>query len=122
MHALGPGRRSARIHFRSRPIELVIIETPFPDISRHVFNSKRTGPERKYADWRTFRITIVDLTIAPGKNGVAISEIGEIAAAVVISPWKFAFVVSFGGVFPFRFGREAIFPALACAQPLTKFH
>src|SRR5438105_11582107 len=122
MNALGAGRGSARIRFRPGPIELVIVEAPFPDISRHVFNSKGTGPKRKCADGRAFRVAIVDVAIAPGKNGVAIGEIGEIAAAVIVSPWKFSIVDSFGGVFPFRFRRQTIFAAFACAQPLTKFH
>jgi hypothetical protein len=68
MNALG-SRRSARANSLSaRSIELVIIKTPFPDIARHVFNSKRTGSERKCADGRTFGIAIVDIAIAPGKT------------------------------------------------------
>ena len=116
MNALGAAGRPARIHFRPRSIDLVIIETPFPDITRHVFNSKRTGSERKCADGRTFGIAIVDIAITPGKNSVAIGEISEIAAAVIISPWKFAAVVAFGSVFPFRFCQQPIFSAFACAR------
>ena len=108
MHPLGAGGRSARVHFRPRPIKLVIIETPFPDVSRHVFDPKWTGTERKCADWRTFRITVVDVAVTPGKDGIPVSEVREIAAAVIISPWKFASIISLGGVLPFGFGRQAI--------------
>src|SRR5438876_7565166 len=122
MHALAAGGRSARVRFRPRPIKLVIIETPFPDISGHVFDSKWTGAKRERTDRRTFRITVIDFAIAPGKNGVAIRKIGEIAAAVIISPREFALVFSFGRVLPFRFGGQTIFSAFARAQPLAKFH
>ena len=122
MHALAAGGRSARVRFRSRPIKLVIIETPFPDISGHVFDSKRTSAKWERTDRRTFRITVIDFAIAPGKNGVAVGKIREIAAAVIISPREFALVISFGRVLPFRFGGQTIFSAFARAQPLAKFH
>src|SRR5260370_21325321 len=122
MHALAAGSRSARVRFRRRPIRLVIIETPFPDVSGHVFDPKWTGAKRERADRRTFRITVIDFAVAPGKNGMAIGKIREIAAAVIISPRKFALVISFGGVLPFRFGGQTIFSAFARAQPLAKFH
>src|SRR5437773_25783 len=122
MHSLGAGGRPARVRFRSRPIKLVIIETPFPDVSGHVFDSKRTSAKWERTDRRTFRITVIDFAIAPGKNGVAVGKIREIAAAVIISPREFALVISFGRVLPFRFGGQTIFSAFARAQPLAKFH
>jgi hypothetical protein len=75
MNALGAAGRPARIHFRPRSIDLVIIETPFPDIARHVFNSKRTGSERKCADGRTFGIAIVNIAIAPGNTRQAVAPV-----------------------------------------------
>src|SRR5260370_15101324 len=122
MHSLGAGGRPARVRFRSRPIKLVIIETPFPDISGHVFDSKWTGAKRERTDRRTFRITVIDFAIAPRKNGVTVGKIREIAAAVIISPREFALVISFGRVLPFRFGGQTIFSVFAGAQPLAKFH
>src|SRR6202040_406048 len=115
MHPLGAAGRSARVHCRPRSIKLVIIETPFPDVSRHVFDPERTGTERKCADRRTFRITVGDVAAGPGKNGVAVGEVSEIAAAVIISPRKFAPIISFGGVLPFCFGRQTIFSPFARA-------
>src|SRR6266566_9001115 len=109
MHSLGAGSRSARVRFRSRPIKVVIIETPFPDISGHVFDSKWTGAKRERTDRRTFRITVIDFAIAPGKNSVSIGKIREIAAAVIISPREFALVISFGRVLTFRFGGRRYF-------------
>src|SRR5437773_10965493 len=102
MHSLGAGGRPARVRFRSRPIKLVIIETPFLDISDHVFDSKWTGAKRERTNRRTVRITVIDFAIAPGKKGVAIRKIGEIAAAVIISPREFALVLSFGRLVPIR--------------------
>src|SRR5438132_11222608 len=122
MHALAAGGRSARVRFRSRPIKLVIIETPFPDISGHVFDSKWTGAKRERADRRTFRITVIDFAIPPGKNGLAVGNIREIAAAVIISPREFALVMSFGRVLPFRLRGQTKFHAVARAQPLAPFH
>src|SRR5438477_11855850 len=121
MHSLGAGSRSARVRFRSRPIKLVIIETPFPDISGHVFDSKWTGAKRERTDRRTFRISVSDFAIAPGKYGVAVGKIREIAAAVIISPWEFVLVISFGRVLPFRFTGQAIFSVVVCTQRLAKF-
>src|SRR5882724_5253120 len=120
MHSLGPGGRPARVGFRSRPIKLVIIKTPFPDISGHVFDSKWTGAKRERTHRRTFRITIIDFAIAPGENGVAIGKIGEVAAAVIIPPREFAMVFSFGRVLPFRFGGQTIFSTFARALPLKQ--
>src|SRR5260370_35805331 len=122
MHALAAGSRSARVRFRRRPIRLVIIETPFTDISGHVFDPKWTGAKRECTDRRTFRITVIDFAVAPGENGVAIGKIREVASAVIISPREFALVISFGRVLPFRFGGQTIFSALARAQPLAKSH
>src|SRR5206468_9070569 len=104
MHSLGAGGRPARVRFRSRPIKLVIIETPFPDISGHVFDSKWTGAKRERTDRRTFRITVPDSAIAPGKNGLAIRKIGDIAASVIISQREFALAFSLARVLPFSFG------------------
>src|SRR5438445_399670 len=120
MNALGAGRRSARIRLRARPIELVIIKAPFPHVPRHVLDSERTGAERKRADRRTFRIAVVDFAIAPGKDGVAVREVREVAATVIISPRELSIINPFGGVFPFRFSRQAIFAPFAGAKPLTE--
>ena len=59
----------------------MIIEAPFPNVAGHVFHAEWTRSKRKRPDRRTFRITIVDLTIAPGENGVPIGKIRQIAAA-----------------------------------------
>src|SRR5207302_4723501 len=115
MNALGSSGWAARICFRSWPVKLVVIETPFPNVSGHVFDSERTGAERKRANGRTFGITIVDLAVAPGENGILVGEVREIAAAVVISPRIFALIVSFSGIFPFRFGRQPVFATFASA-------
>src|SRR5438445_11672053 len=98
MHALAAGGRSARVRFRSRSIKLVIIETPFPDISGHVFDSKWTSAKRESTDRQTFRITVIELAIAPGKNGVAVAKTRHITAPVIIHPWKFARVISYDRV------------------------
>src|SRR5207302_5229345 len=115
MNALDSGGRTAWICFRAWAIKFVIIETPFPNIPGHVFNSERTRAERKRADRRTFGITIVDLAIAPRENGILVGEVREVAAAVVISPRIFALIVSFSGIFPFRFGRQPVFATFASA-------
>src|SRR5262249_2574517 len=103
------------ICFRPRTIERIIIETPFPNIPGHVFEAEWAGTERKRADRRAFRITVIDLRIAPGENGVLVGEIREIATAIMISPRVFALIVAFGGAFPFRLGRDAVIAALARA-------
>src|SRR5438270_11598820 len=103
---------SARICFGSATVWFVIVHAPFPDVPGHVFDSKGAGAEWKCTDRRTFRIAVINLPIAPGKYGVAISEIGQVAAALVIPPWKFAVVVAFGSVLPFRFGRQSILAPL----------
>src|SRR5438477_12168042 len=113
MHALAAGGRSARVRFRSRPIKLVIIETPFPDISGHVFDSKRTSAKWERTDRRTFRITVIDFAIAPGKNGVAVGKIREIAAPVIISRRELPLATAFGRVLPFRVGWQTIVSALS---------
>src|SRR5262249_48367115 len=105
IHPLGSASRATGIGFWAGTIQLVIIETPFPDVSGHVFDSKWTGAEREDAHGRTFRVAAINLVIAPGEYGVAISKVREVAAAVIISPRIFPIIVSFGGVLPFCFGR-----------------
>src|SRR6266404_1608051 len=122
MNALGACGRPAWVGFRSGLVEPVIIQAPFPNIAGHVFDPKRTCAEWKGADRRAFRITVIDIAIAPGEDGVFVREVGEIAAALIISPRKFALIVSFGGVLPFRFGRQSILAAFVSTQPLTEFH
>src|SRR5436853_7922334 len=109
MHALAAGGRSARVRFRSRPIKLVIIETPFPDISGHVLDSKWTGAKRERTDRRTFRITVIDFAITLGKNGGAVGKIREIAAAVIIRPREYELVISVGRLLPFHLGVRTTF-------------
>src|SRR5438105_14009520 len=115
MHALAAGGRSARVRFRSRSIKLVIIETPFPDISGHVFDSKWTGAKRERTDRRTFRITVIDSATAPGKTGVAVGQIRGTTADVIISRRELALAICFGRVLPFGFGGKTIVRVLPAA-------
>jgi hypothetical protein len=59
--------------------------------------------------------------IAPGKRGVLVGEIREIAAFIEIAPRISTSVSPLRSVFPFRFCRQSIFLALAHAKPLAKF-
>src|SRR5438552_13451803 len=43
-------RRSARIHLGHSAVGLDKIVAPFPNVSRHVFDAERAGPERKCTD------------------------------------------------------------------------
>ncbi len=77
--------------------------------------------ERKCAHRRAFRIAIVDLTVAPGENGVAIREIREVAAVLVIPPRVFAPVQAPRRVLPLGFSREPISFPLPSGQRLAVF-
>src|SRR4051794_4230076 len=84
--ALGPGSCAPGIYFHGPAISLKEIQTPFPDIAGHVFETERTGAQRKSAHRRSLGIAVVNLVIAPGKDRVPVGKIGQIAAAVVITP------------------------------------
>ena len=85
-------------------------------------NAERASAERKCAHRRTFRISVVDIAITPGKDRVSVGKIGQIAAPIVISPRIFPAIGAARGVFPFRFGRQTVFPPFARAEPLAKFN
>src|SRR6202030_2089821 len=116
--SLGTDRRPARINLGARTIRLIIIEAPFPDISGHVFDSKRTSAEWKSADRRTFGVTAIYFVIAPGENGVFVGEVRKVAAAVLISPRKFSAVAALRSVFPLGFSRQSVLATLARAEPI----
>src|ERR1700719_2655947 len=120
MNSLGADRGPPRIDLGARTIRLIIIETPFPHVSGHVFDSKRTGAERKRTDRRTLRVTAIDFMIAPGENGVFIREVCEVAAVLLVSPGEPSAVIAFRGVFPFGFGRQSILATFAGAQPIAE--
>src|SRR4029077_19708033 len=115
-------RGPAWVCLRCWAIWLVVIKTPFPDVAGHVFHAEGAGTPREHADRRGDWITIVNIAVAPGKIGIAIGEVCQIATAFVIAPRIFSSVSAARGIFPFCFGRQTIFLARPRAQPLAELN
>src|SRR5205823_6556833 len=100
---------------------LVEIQTPFPDVTCHVFEAKEAGSERERSHGRSLRIAIVNLQVSPRKGGARVGEVSETSTTIVIPPRILPAVGPSRGIFPFRFsGQAVIFPVLQ-PEPLAIF-
>src|SRR5437764_2210415 len=85
------------------------IDAPFPDVSRHIVQTKKARAAWKRPDRRGLRVSVVNIRVAPRKRSARISKIRKIAPPSVISPRIFSAVAPARGVLPLRLGWQSIF-------------